>query len=79
MNIIFFLTAPSSAPVNVTAESFSGTMLSVEWEGIPRRDVNGEPLGYKINVCFTFTCLHKILELKEHSLTFRPRVTHFGV
>jgi len=38
------------APESAIAEGYSSTAIYIEWEGVPVKVVNGEPLGYKLMV-----------------------------
>ena len=47
-NLSYILTAPSAAPVNVTAEALNGTRVKVTWDPPPQVSQNGKISGYKV-------------------------------
>ena len=51
INIIFSFphnTVPDAAPKSLNTTSYSAFTILLEWEGVPRSAMNGQPLGYKI-------------------------------
>ena len=39
---------PDAAPISLNTTSYSASTILLEWEGVPRSAMNGQPLGYKI-------------------------------
>ena len=46
---VFSLTAPSKAPLNITARNKSSTAIYVEWSPIPQHFIHGILMGYHIH------------------------------
>lgn len=42
------IVGPNMAPSSISATSYKAFSVFLEWDGIPRRAMNGAPLGYKV-------------------------------
>ena len=50
---------PGQAPTSLVTSSISPISILIEWNGVPRKLMNGEPTGYVINTYLNDTVVQK--------------------